>query len=363
MDRGFLTPLTFILEIARLFAVEKRTPFGAALLIATSALMLTGCVSDKTAVDALASAAPAEPAVAAQQQAAATPATTAYRDPMVANVSGAQQANTAQATAQPMTAGSAATAPANIGGLALQQTGINAQAMSIFAVKPKLQNNPTSTTLQPSAGVSATRSSVYSSQLPVDPAPQDQVILPQQSSENTGTTPDPTQTASLATGALPGQTMNALYSAPKQNLLTSLSGLLQKASLPGMTRIAPNGLHLQNDKVEVGCFKPNLLNVIKTVETHFGKPVLVTSGYRDPEHNRMVGGAEESMHKSCDAADIKIDGVSKWDIASYIRSLPDRGGVGTYCHTDSVHLDTGRNRDWNWGCGGKPSATTLARAL
>jgi uncharacterized protein YcbK (DUF882 family) len=77
----------------------------------------------------------------------------------------------------------------------------------------------------------------------------------------------------------------------------------------------------------------------------------------------MVGGAEESMHKSCDAADIKIDGVSKWDIASYIRSLPDRGGVGTYCHTDSVHLDTGRNRDWNWGCGGKPSATTLARAL
>jgi uncharacterized protein YcbK (DUF882 family) len=349
-----------------LLAVEKRTPLGAALLIATSALFLTGCVSDKTAVDALASAAPTESSepAAAQQAAATGPAAKpGYNDPMVSNVSGRQPDNTAQTATQPMTEGSAATGPANIGGLALQSTGINAQAMSIFSVKPKLQNNPTSTTLQPSAGVGATRSSVYSSQVPVDPQQQAQPLLPQQSSENTSTTTDPIQTASLAKGALPGQTMNALYSAPKQNLLTSLSGLLQKASLPGMTRVAPNGLHLQNDKVEVGCFKPNLLNVIKTVETHFGKPVIVTSGYRDPEHNRMVGGAEESMHKSCDAADIQISGVSKLDIAGYIRSLPDRGGVGTYCHTDSVHLDTGRNRDWNWGCGGKPSAATLTRAL
>ena len=355
-----------------MLAVEKRTPLGAALLIATSALLLTGCVSDKTAADAAAVAAtPAAPAVAQQTPPAGTLATQGgYRDPMVSNVSGQQNAGATQTASAPVAAGSAATAPANIGGLALQQTGINAQAMSIFSVHPKIQNNSTSTTLQPEGGnayapvgVSATRSSVYSSPVPVDPATQGQVILPQQSSENTSTRIDPTQTASLVSGYLPGQTTKALYSAPKQNLLTSLSGLLQKASLPGMTRIAPNGLHIQNDKVEVGCFKPNLLNVIRNVETHFGKPVLVTSGYRDPEHNRMVGGAEESMHKTCDAADIQIDGISKWDIASYIRSLPDRGGVGTYCHTDSIHLDTGRNRDWNWGCGGKPAPATLARAL
>ena len=105
------------------------------------------------------------------------------------------------------------------------------------------------------------------------------------------------------------------------------------------------------------------MRVIKTVETHFGKPVVVTSGYRDPQHNREVGGAEESMHKSCEAADIQIDGISKWDIAQYIRSLPNRGGVGTYCHTDSVHLDTGNARDWNWGCGGKRAPMATARAI
>jgi uncharacterized protein YcbK (DUF882 family) len=353
------------LEKACLLVVEKRMPLGAALLIATSALALTGCVSDKKTADTAAVVVPAAP-----QTAANTPAKPGYRDPMVTNVAGTQAAATQPAGAQPMAVGSAASTPANIGGLTMQSTGINAQAMSIFSVHTVPQNNATSTQLQSSGGnayapvgVSPARSSVYSSQQPPEQPQQGQVLLPQQSSQNTSTEVAPVQTASLATGALAGQTVNALYSAPKQNLLGSLSGMLQKASLPGMTRIAPNGLHIQNDKVEVGCFKPNLLNVIKAVETHFGKPVVVTSGYRDADHNRMVGGAEESMHKSCDAADIQIDGVSKSDIASYIRSLPERGGVGTYCHTDSVHLDTGTTRDWNWGCGGKAAPAAIARAL
>ncbi len=365
MAQLFAAPL----ENARVLAVEKRIAIGPAVLIATSALLLSGCVSDKKAADAMSVVAPAE--AAQHAAAAAAPAQPGYRDPMVANALGSQPAQAPNL--QPMAAGSAASVPANIGGLAMQSTGINAQAMSIFSIRTLPQNNPSSTQLQPAGGnayapvgVSPTRSSVYSSQVPLDqaqPTQQGQPVLPQQPSQNTSTQSAPVQSASLATGALSGQTMNALYSAPRHNLLGSLSGLLQKASLPGMTRIAPNGLHLQNDKVEVGCFKPNLLNVIKAVETHFGKPVVVTSGYRDPNHNRMVGGAEESMHKTCDAADIQIDGVSKWDIASYIRSLPDRGGVGTYCHTDSVHLDTGKNRDWNWGCGGRTAPATIARAL
>jgi len=46
-----------------------------------------------------------------------------------------------------------------------------------------------------------------------------------------------------------------------------------------MTRVAPNGIHVQNANVEVSCFKPNLLNVIKTVEalearlTHIRTPM------------------------------------------------------------------------------------------
>lgn len=352
--------------------MQMRMPVAGALLIATSVLALSGCVSDKKALDSAA----ALPAVQAPapQLAGATPAKAAqksiYVDPQVTNVSAnpqvvAQGPNAAVPPADPTNA-----APANIGGLVMQSTRINAQAMSIFSDRsPVLQNNSTSTVIQPQGiqpqGVNAyaptegavpARSSVYSAP-PAPGEPPVEPVLPQQSSQNTSTQVAPVQTS------IPTSTMNALYSAPKQNLLGSLSSLLHKAALPGMTRIAPNGLHVQNDNVEVGCFKPDLLKVIKTVESHFGRPVIVTSGYRDEEHNRMVGGADESMHKSCEAADIQIDGVTKWDIASYIRSLPNRGGVGTYCHTDSVHLDTGKSRDWNWGCGGKRAPVTTARAI
>ncbi|MBY5867437.1 DUF882 domain-containing protein [Rhizobium leguminosarum] len=352
--------------------MQMRMPVTGALLIATSVLAVSGCASDKKALDS-AAVVPTVPA-AAPQLATAAPASPAprsvYTDPRLVNVSGVQGApqvvaQDPNAVAPP--AGSAMAAPANIGGLVLQSTRINAQAMSIFSDhQPAPQNNSTSTVIQPQAyvpveGAAPARSSVYS-QPPVPTQPVEPV-LPQQSSQNSSTQLAPVQTASLATSSIPTSTMNALYSAPKQNLLGSLSGLLHKAALPGMTRIAPNGLHLQNDKVEVGCFKPDLLKVIKMVESHFGRPVIVTSGYRDEEHNRLVGGADESMHKSCEAADIQIDGVTKWDIAAYIRSLPDRGGVGTYCHTDSVHLDTGKTRDWNWGCSGKRAPITTARAI
>ena len=47
---------------------------------------------------------------------------------------------------------------------------------------------------------------------------------------------------------------------------------------------------------------------------------------------------------------IEIPGVSKWDLANYARSMPGRGGVGTYCYTDAVHVDVGPERDWNWRC-------------
>ncbi|CUX42600.1 MULTISPECIES: YcbK family protein [Agrobacterium] len=123
------------------------------------------------------------------------------------------------------------------------------------------------------------------------------------------------------------------------------TGLMKLASLSGLTRVAPNGLFLQTDHVEVGCFKPELVRMIKDVERHYNSPAIVTSGYRPPK-----GIRQGSKHYTCDAADIQIKGVSKWELATYLRSLPDRGGVGTYCHTESVHMDTGEARDWNWRC-------------
>ncbi|PSJ59960.1 peptidase M15A [Mesorhizobium soli] len=127
-------------------------------------------------------------------------------------------------------------------------------------------------------------------------------------------------------------------------------GPVQVASAAGMARLAPNGLLRQSENVDVACLKPSLVRMLKTIEQHYSGKIVVTSGYRSPSHNRRARGAKNSLHMYCAAADIQIEGVSKWELANYVRTMPGRGGVGTYCHTDSVHVDVGPERDWNWRC-------------
>ncbi|TGP26313.1 DUF882 domain-containing protein [Mesorhizobium sp. M1D.F.Ca.ET.184.01.1.1] len=160
--------------------------------------------------------------------------------------------------------------------------------------------------------------------------------------------------------ALPGVRQTALFEIKRKSGIDDESdvdlnedeggGSYQVASAAGMARLAPNGLLKQNESVDVACLKPSLVRVLKTIEGHFGRKMVVTSGYRDPSRNRRANGAKNSLHMYCAAADIQVPGVSKWELANYVRSMPGRGGVGTYCHTESIHVDVGPERDWNWRC-------------
>lgn len=155
------------------------------------------------------------------------------------------------------------------------------------------------------------------------------------------------QMASLAYSSLPGVKMSPLFSvAHEDHAADEEDAPVQVASLSGLARLAPSGLILQTEKVDAGCFKPELMQMLKNVETHYGKKVMVTSGLRPIKVNR----AKQSLHTRCEAADIQVQGVSKWELADFLRSIPGRGGVGTYCHTESVHIDIGAQRDWNWRC-------------
>jgi len=159
--------------------------------------------------------------------------------------------------------------------------------------------------------------------------------------------------------SLPGVRQTALFEIKRKSGLDDDSDVdlhedeespVRLALAPGMARLAPNGLLKQTDSVDVACLKPSLVRVLKTIEQHYGRKIVVTSGYRDRSRNRRARGAKNSLHMYCAAADVQVAGVGKWELANFVRSMPGRGGVGTYCHTESVHIDVGPERDWNWRC-------------
>lgn len=156
--------------------------------------------------------------------------------------------------------------------------------------------------------------------------------------------------------SLPGVDPSSLFeigqraSVDDEDLMDDIGGSYQVASLSGMARLAPSGFLVQREDIVTNCFGSELVSLLRQVERRFNKQVVITSGYRSPSHNRRVNGAKASLHMACKAADLHVPGVDGKTVAAYVRSLPQRGGVGTYCHTAAVHVDTGPQRDWNWAC-------------
>lgn len=69
-----------------------------------------------------------------------------------------------------------------------------------------------------------------------------------------------------------------------------------------------------------------LLDAVNKLRLAYGKPMIVSSGYRPPEHNAKVGGAPNSCHLTCEAVDFRDkDGeLKKWCLAN-LKILEDCG--------------------------------------
>ncbi|MDR0807765.1 MAG: DUF882 domain-containing protein [Gemmobacter sp.] len=87
------------------------------------------------------------------------------------------------------------------------------------------------------------------------------------------------------------------------------------------------------------------LDRLQALRTALGKPLIVTSGYRSPEHNRRVGGTTASKHMEGAAFDISM---ANHDPATFIAAAQRVGfrGIGTYPRSNFVHIDTGPARVW-----------------
>ncbi len=54
----------------------------------------------------------------------------------------------------------------------------------------------------------------------------------------------------------------------------------------------------------VAYVEPRLLDVMDRARRIVGRPIIITSGFRCPEHNKAVGGKPESAHLTGEAWDI-----------------------------------------------------------
>nr|DAH48539.1 MAG TPA: peptidase [Caudoviricetes sp.] len=84
--------------------------------------------------------------------------------------------------------------------------------------------------------------------------------------------------------------------------------------------------------------RSELLFLLNRIRTAWGRPIIVNSAYRSPEHNRAVGGVENSYHVQGLAADIRPEHQEDLpELQDLCLDLNADGGVGLY---DSfVHVD------------------------
>ncbi len=90
---------------------------------------------------------------------------------------------------------------------------------------------------------------------------------------------------------------------------------------------------------------PEALNKLQALRDRLGKPLIVRSAYRSPEHNRNVGGAPRSKHMDGTAFDIAM---SNHDPAAFEAAAREVGflGFGFYPRSGFIHIDLGPARQW-----------------
>ena len=64
-------------------------------------------------------------------------------------------------------------------------------------------------------------------------------------------------------------------------------------------------------------------HILQPVRDHFGKPLIITSGYRSPELCLKIGSTTTSQHTKGQAADFEIGGIANKDLSDWIHQNLD----------------------------------------
>jgi uncharacterized protein YcbK (DUF882 family) len=108
---------------------------------------------------------------------------------------------------------------------------------------------------------------------------------------------------------------------------------------------------------EVRHFDPRLYDILSDLAASVGRPdgeIAIVCGYRSSSTNESLrahtaGVAKNSLHIQAQAIDLRMPGIDTLKLRKAALALA-RGGVGYYPHSDFIHLDVGRVRQWCFDC-------------
>jgi hypothetical protein len=100
------------------------------------------------------------------------------------------------------------------------------------------------------------------------------------------------------------------------------------------------------DGVDLAGVDPNVLSQYEKLQSAFGAPLPILSGYRDSEHNKAVGGADKSQHLDRRALDIDVSSLPPEKRVQFIQMASAMGFTGIGVYKNSIHIDTGPLRAW-----------------
>jgi uncharacterized protein YcbK (DUF882 family) len=117
--------------------------------------------------------------------------------------------------------------------------------------------------------------------------------------------------------------------------------------------------HFLRDHVtgDVRHFDPRLYDILSDLTASVGHPggeIEIVCGYRSASTNAALrehttGVAKNSLHIQAEAIDLRMPGIDTLTLRRAALAL-HRGGVGYYPHSDFIHVDTGRVRQWCFDC-------------
>ena len=99
---------------------------------------------------------------------------------------------------------------------------------------------------------------------------------------------------------------------------------------------------------------PGFMDRLQALRTEFGRPMLISSGYRNPSHPIEAGKVEPGAHSTGQACDVAVLGRDALDLVALAIKHGFTGigvnqkGHGRFIHLDDLEHTARRPRPWIW---------------